>query len=191
VTHNGPRIPPMNSLSAPVLHSDALLASRIREGEMQALDLVFERYATQLLRLATRLTGSEADGEDVVQDVFVGLPLALRRYEERGQFGPWIRRVTTRTALMRLRRVGTRGEVSLDGVGEPEQPQRMEIERIGLERAIAALPESLRVVFVLREVEGHSHAEIAALLGISRSASEVRLHRAVQRLRLLLRGEAW
>jgi len=181
----------MSFLPAQALHSDALLASRLREGDMAALDLLFERHATPLLRLATRLMGSEADGEDVVQDVFVGLPLALRRYEERGQFGPWIRRVTARTALMRLRRIGTRGEVTLDGALEPEQPQRLEIERIGLERAIAALPESLRVVFVLREVEGHSHAEIAALLGISRSASEVRLHRAVQRLRLLLRGEEW
>lgn len=182
----------MRSLPAQTLHNDALLAARLRDGDMGALDQLFERHATPLLRLATRLMGSEADGEDVVQDVFVGLPLALRRYEERGQFGPWIRRITTRTALMRLRRIGTRAEVALDGVGEPEHPRRgMEIERIGLERAMAALPETLRVVFVLREVEGHSHAEIAALLGISRSASEVRLHRAVQRLRLLLRGEAW
>ncbi len=127
---------------------------------------------------ALRLLGSRADAEDVLQDVFLGLPDALARYEERGAFGAWIRRVAVRAALMTLRRRARRVHeplASADAVAAaPPEPERS----IAARRAIAALPDALRVVFVLRELEGYAHAEIAELLGITRTASALRLHRA-------------
>lgn len=151
---------------------DAMLIAAVRGGSAQALAELYARHAPAVFTAALRLLGSREDAEDVLQDVFLGLPDALARYEERGAFGAWIRRVAVRTSLMALRRRGRKGHeplASADAVGEapPE-----------LERSIAALPDALRVVFVLREVEGYSHAEIAELLGITRTASALRLHRA-------------
>jgi RNA polymerase sigma factor (sigma-70 family) len=168
---------------------DAALLERLRAGDPQALDDLFHRHARSLLGVAYRLTGSSADAEDIVQDVFVGLPVALRRYAERGSFAGWLRTVTVRLALDRMRRRERRREVALDlaertaggGVGAGAMEARWE-----LEEALAALPDTLRVVLVLKEVEGYSHAEIGRMLGIRTGTSEVRLHRAIRTLRRVL-----
>jgi RNA polymerase sigma-70 factor (ECF subfamily) len=131
------------------------------------------------------------DAEDVLHDVFLGLPEALARYQERGAFPAWLRRVTARVALTRLRVARRRREVSLDAaVGSGKAVPDDLVARGDLERAIAKLPASLRAVFVLKEVEGLSHAEVAGTLGIRVGTSEVRLHRALKRLRRDL-GGAW
>ncbi len=144
--------------------------------------------APSLLTLAHRLTGERADAEDVVQDVFVGLPEAMRRYEDRGAFGAWLRRVTVRHALMRQRRAKGRREEP-HGLESEMLPARAEpssdVHEL-VERAVRALPEPQRHVFVLRIVEGYSHAEIARLLNSKVGTSEVRLSRALKVLRGLL-----
>ncbi|MCC6243980.1 MAG: RNA polymerase sigma factor [Gemmatimonadaceae bacterium] len=169
-------------------HTDQLIRAA-RNGESFALGELYDRFATRLLSVALRLTGSLPDAEDVVHDVFVGLPEALRHYEERGAFGAWLAHITARTALMRLRTGQRRREAQLDDVDTPVSRSRADLaaEYADLERQIAALPEGLRVVFVLKEVEGFSHDEIAALLGISAGTSRVRLSRALERLRAVLR----
>jgi len=135
-----------------------------------------------LFRLAYRLVGAREDAEDVVHDVFVGLPEALGRYEERGSFGGWLKRVTARVALMRLRSGKRRREVGLDSAAERAEPPET-AERDGLQAAVDTLPDHLRAVLVLKEIEGYAHAEIAELLGITEGASRVRLTRALKRLR--------
>jgi len=159
-------------------------------GDLDALDALFHRHASALLNLARRITGSAVDAEDVVQDLFVGLPMAVRRYAERGSFGAWLRTVTVRLALDRVRRRTRRHEVALDLAGEQTAVSETPEVRWDLEGAIAALPDDLRMVFVLKEVEGFSHAEIGRLLGIRTGTSEVRLHRAVRALRRALGGGA-
>jgi RNA polymerase sigma-70 factor (ECF subfamily) len=120
--------------------------------------------------------------------VFVGLPEVLRRYEERGALESWLKRVTARVALMRLRQSERRREVNLDAVAGHRslEPQG---EHSGLQEAVDALPDGLRSVLVLKEIEGYSHAEVAALLGISEGASRVRLSRAIRGLRRLLKED--
>ena len=170
----------------PVPDTDlAQLVTSARAGSSDALAELYVNFAAPVMALAYRLTGSTHDAEDVLHDVFLGLPEALRRYDERGSLDGWIKRVAARVALTRLRAAARRREVPLDAGPEParDAEARMLDDRAALERAIARLPDSLRVVFVLKDVEGYSHAEIAALLGISRAASEVRLFRAVRRLR--------
>ena len=163
----------------------AELVARARAGSGDALGALYARHAAAVMSLAYRLCGSAADAEDVLHDVFLGLPEALRRYDERGSFTAWLRRVAARTALTRLRAQGRRREVPLDAHGE--WPREAEAESFGdrsaVERALAALPSTLRAVVVLKEMEGYSHAEIGALLGISAGASEVRLCRALKLLR--------
>jgi RNA polymerase sigma-70 factor (ECF subfamily) len=169
---------------------DAALVKRLCTGDLEALDALFHRHATALLNLARRVTGSAVDAEDVVQDLFVGLPMAVRRYAERGSFGAWLRTVTVRLALDRVRRGTRRHEVALELADEQTAVSETPEVRWDIEGAIAALPDDLRMVFVLKEVEGFSHAEIGRLLGIRTGTSEVRLHRAMRVLRRALGGGA-
>jgi len=161
------------------------LVQQLRDGSTEALATLYGRYGDRLMSLAYRITGAAADAEDVLHDVFLGLPQALTHYEERGQLLAWLRRLTVRVALMRLRR-GARGrEVALDDDSAVAGEQSID-DRITLEMAVQMLPDSLRVVLVLKVIEGHSHAEIASMLGITSGASEVRLVRAIKQLRGLL-----
>jgi RNA polymerase sigma-70 factor, ECF subfamily len=162
------------------------LLDRTLAGDGDALAELFRLHGAAVHAVAYRLTASAADADDVVQDVFVGLPEALRRFDARGSFAGWLRRVAARTALMRMRRSTRRGEVELDDQASPPAAVADAAARVDIERALASLPPGLRAVFVLREVEGYSHAEIAEIMGLRAGTSEVRLHRARLRLRELL-----
>ena len=162
------------------------LIDRARRGDMDALEVLFREHSAAVHRVAYFLTASADDAEDVVQDVFIGLPEALRHLAEASAFPAWLRRVAARTALMRMRSERRRRQSSVDDAGTVAAPAQSDSERMSIEHAIAALPAELREVFVLKEMEGYSHAEIAGMLGISSGNSEVRLHRARLRLRALL-----
>lgn len=168
--------------------SDAALVASVRRGEVDALGVLYERHAETLYRSVYRLLGNAHEAEDLVQDLFVGLPEALGTYGEQGKLGGWLQRVATRMALMRLRsrkRVVNTVAEALPVYGEIETLH----SAMTLQRALHTLSEPLRTVFVLKEMEGYSHAEIAELLGIRRGTSEVRLHRALMALRNVLREE--
>jgi RNA polymerase sigma-70 factor (ECF subfamily) len=164
--------------------SDAELALEVARGDTPAIATLYHRHARAMLAVAFRVLQSEADAEDVVHDVFVGLPEALRRYEERGVLGAWLRKVTARVALMRLRSESARSSEPLqhESAAAPGAPD----ETLTIEAALQRLSPALRAVLVLKEIEGFSHSEIANMLDISIGASEVRLHRALRTLRAML-----
>jgi RNA polymerase sigma-70 factor (ECF subfamily) len=87
------------SQPAPSDVPDALLVRRARAGEGEALGQLYDRYAGALFALASRLLDAPEDAEDVLHDVFVGLPEALRHYQEQGRLGAWLKRLTVRAAL--------------------------------------------------------------------------------------------
>jgi len=163
------------------------LITAARGGSSDALGALYDRFARDLLGVAYRLLQSKEDAEDVVHDVFVGLPELLRKYEERGQFGAWLKKVAARVALARIRetaRTEPADEMKLRRI----EPRDLE-GAISLEAALRKLTPGLRAVLVLKEIEGFSHAEVAQMLDISVGASEVRLHRAIQALRTMLTGD--
>ena len=164
----------------------ASLAKQARAGSSRALGDLYRLYGQALFRVAYRLTGSREDAEDVVHDVFVGLPEALERYEERGRLDAWLRRLTARAALMKLRKQRRYAALQLD---EHSASQTAAVGNQDLEAAVNALPAALRSVLVLKEIEGYSHAETAEMLGISTVTSRVRLMRAITRLRRMLGGK--
>ena len=159
---------------------DGSLMTAVRDGSRAALGELYRRHAGMVVRVAFGILGSRDEAEDVLHDVFVALPRDAHRYRHRAVFGGWLRTVVVRAALKRLR--GPRGRhVRLEPSDVSFRPDPT--DRIALQEALGALPAPLRVVFVLREIEGYSHREIGELVGISGAASRVRLHRAWSSLR--------
>lgn len=172
----------VSSSSAPDV---AALVRAARTGDMQALGALYDQFADVLFRTARRLNGSSDDAQDVVHDCFVGLPEALRHYNEQGSLESWLKRVVVRLVLMRRRRETRRREDALDFAPALESGSRTDAtaQLHDIHRVINALPDSLRDVFVLKQIEGYAHEEIAQLLGITAGASRVRHTRALDALR--------
>ena len=162
---------------------------RVQANDMIALGEFFTEYGDLVFRAALRLTGSRSDAEDVTQEVFVRLPGAVRGFTgTAANFPAWIRRVAVRQALMQMRGGRRRREVNVEGVAALMAATDHALDRMSIDAALDRLSDDHRTVFLLKEVEGYDHAEIAELLGISTANSEVRLHRARRQLRDLLRG---
>jgi RNA polymerase sigma-70 factor (ECF subfamily) len=166
------------------------LIAQAASGSHEALAALFELHSAHVHNIAYRLTMSADDADDVVQDVFIGLPEALRAFTGTGDFSAWIRKVAVRTTLMRMRSAKRRTATAVRAGSERETAMsNFILDRMSIATALASLPNDLRVVFMLRDIEGYSHAEIARLLGIRSGTAEVRLHRARRKLRALL-GDA-
>jgi RNA polymerase sigma-70 factor, ECF subfamily len=158
-------------------------------GEPDGLATLYGNYAEVLHRLIYRLTGSAEDAEDILHDLFVALPELLRRYEERGQLGAWLRQVATRMALMSLRQERRRREVSLEGLPSAAiEAAPVFSDAFLVERAINTLPLAHRTVLVLRLLEGYSYDEIGRFLEIPPGTARVRFRRALGAVRHQLEG---
>jgi RNA polymerase sigma factor (sigma-70 family) len=166
-----------------------LRLDRIQANDIPALAELFTEFGDVVYRAALRLTASRPDAEDVTQEVFVRLPGALRGFTgTAANFPGWIRRVAVREALVLMRKGRRRREVGVESVAALISAPDDTIDRLSIAAALARLSEEHRTAFLLKEVEGYNHAEIAELLGISVANSEVRLHRARRQLRELLGG---
>src|SRR5258705_4700979 len=167
--------------------AESELVHRVAAGSSDALAALYRLHAAPLFRLARRMTRSVEDAEDVVHDLFVGLPESIHKYHERGSLQGWLKRVVVRLVLMRLRATSRRREVAL--YDEVSADSAVDDGRSwDVQRAMESLPDDLRAVLVLRQAEQYTHREIAELLGITPGASRVRLSRAVKLLKTALRG---
>ena len=160
------------------------MGQRAAEGDREALEELYEEFRDFVFGVAYRATTSTTDAQDVLQDVFMRLPRDLRHFEYRSALETWLRTVTMRQALQLIRHREQRAEVPIPDDIEGRPPRLL--DRIGLDRALATLPETLRSVIVLKEIEGYSHEEIGDLLDITPGASAVRASRARAALRAAL-----
>lgn len=171
---------------------EAGLIGRARAGDAEALTEIFRRYGQQVYETAYHLTGSGDDADDIVQDIFVGLPEALRSFDAESSLGTWLGRIAARAALLRQRseeRRARRQEEAGD-LGRLEYVPRPAVEaKLTLYRTLARMREDWRQVYVLFEIEGYGHDEIAGTLGISTAGSQVMLYRARKFLAERLRGK--
>lgn len=156
---------------------DLLLIERARGGDARAIEALITRFGGRLFRLARSVTSDAARAEAVVQEAYLCAFADLSRYEPTGKFGAWLSRLTYQQA--RLLGPVPRGRAASAAVA-PSAPQLQEPAE--LERAIDALPEVFRTVFVLRVVEGISGIETAASLGVHETTVRTRLYRALRRL---------
>ncbi|RKQ92024.1 RNA polymerase sigma-70 factor (ECF subfamily) [Solirubrobacter pauli] len=168
------------------LHAEALVAAateRARDGEDDALRLIYLLYADNVFGYVLAIVRDEHDAEDITSEVFARLPRALTHYRAGATpFAAWLLRVARNAALdhLRAQRSVPLAEVHATGaVAESQAGERLE----ALKAALAALPEDQRHVMLLRLVAGHTPAEVAEQLGRSVDAVHALQHRARRRLR--------
>ena len=172
---------------------DAELVRRIRGGETALFELVMRRYNQRLFRVLRALLRDEAEAEDVLQDAYVRAYTHLGQLEQPERLASWLTHIAVHEAKARLRRRGRFADVKegpLRAVPSPSSDPEQEMVGKQLQRvlisAIDDLPVGYRTVFVLRDVEGMSTAEVSESLRVSEQAVKMRLHRARSALRQVL-----
>ncbi len=174
-----------------MFESDLDIIESVRAGDRDRYRLLVERYSRRIFRLAYRLTGNEADAEEVVQEAFLRAYRRLDRYDGRAAFGTWLFRIATNYALDTLRacsRYAGPAEEAPDSGAEATQ-ERLAFDgevRKRYNLALARLTDRERAAFVLRHVEGLSIPEIGTTLGMSENATKQGVFRAVRKLRQAL-----
>jgi RNA polymerase sigma-70 factor, ECF subfamily len=170
-------------------NSDQLIIQRVLAGERDAFRLLIQRYSDPLYRHALCMTGSPDVAEDILQLSFIKAYQHLA--EVRGRFDAWVFRIVANGCKDWLKNI-RRSHLSYDEDDQPsdyatpdEELDRTEL-RSDLDRALAALPASLREAFVMKHVEGRSYEEMADLLGTTVGALKMRVHRAREALQALL-----
>jgi RNA polymerase sigma-70 factor (ECF subfamily) len=171
--------------------ADEALAEGCRSGSLAAYEQLYHSHALRMKSIAMNLLGNATDAEDAVQEVFLKIHRGIRNFKGDSAFSTWVYRILINSCYdirrKRLRRQETsEQELEEGGVPEPPAPHRDHPLRMALERSVARLSADQREVFVLFEVEGFKHSEIAAMLGITETASKNRLYQAKQQLRQML-----
>ncbi len=178
--------------------SDYQLAQLSAGGDMTAFEDLYRRHFRRVYALCLRMTGKPEEAEDLTQETFTHLYKKIGSFRGDSAFTTWLHRMTVIQVLMQFRKRKSRPEFTM---GEDETPiqivqgteneNRMPIvDKIILENAISKLPPGYRSVFVLHDVEGHEHGEVAEMLGISEGTSKSQLHKARLKLRGLIRQQA-
>ncbi len=163
-------------------------------GNIAAFELLYQKYHRRTYSLALRMTSSQTEAEDLTQEVFIQLFRKIGSFRGDSAFSTWLHRMTVNQVLMHFRRRSVKNERTSEDGEMPEQtvrgtanPNKMQVvDRIALKNAIAQLPNGYRNVFVLHDVEGFEHEEVARMMGISVGTSKSQLHKARLKLRGLL-----
>jgi RNA polymerase sigma-70 factor (ECF subfamily) len=199
----------MHMVNAAVLEewmilSDEAVVSRVLDGQVALFEILMRRHNERLYRAARAIVRDEAEAEEVMQQAYVNAYAHLRQFDGRASFATWLTRIAVNEAIGRARRRGgydsfddqdpafermlfTRGTLGEGGaMASANNPERQAFAgemRVLLETSIDTLPDGLREVFMLRDVEGLSTAETAASLGVSQDVVKTRLSRARAALR--------
>ena len=176
--------------------SDHALASAAGQGDMTAFEELYQRHNRRVYSVCLRMTHNVSEAEDLTQEAFIQLFRKIGSFRGDSAFTTWLHRLTVNQVLMhfrkssvKLERTTEEGETPVQIVHGTENPNRMPVlDRINLDHAIRQLPPGYHKVFVLHDVEGYEHEEIAKMLGVAVGTSKSQLHKARMKLRGLLRN---
>ena len=171
-------------------------------GNAAAFEFLYQLHSRRVYALCLRMVGNPADAEDLMQEAFLQLYRKIGTFRGESAFSTWLHRMTVNVVLMRLRKKSLPTdslEETLEpdaensgpkrDVGAPDLRLSGAVDRVNLERSIEKLPPGYRTVFVLHDVQGYEHNEIADIMGCSVGNSKSQLHKARTRLRELLQEE--
>jgi RNA polymerase sigma-70 factor (ECF subfamily) len=163
--------------------ADVALAA---DGDARAFERLYRTHVARIHSLVRRMVGGEADADELTQDVFIRAWQRLATFRGDAAFGTWLHRLAVNLVINQQRSAARNHKRFADGdqVELAAAPQRTPDVAIDLEDALALLPAGARQVFVLHDVEGFRHGEIAGMLGVTSGTTKAQLHRA----RMLLRG---
>ena len=183
----------------PPIAGEAEAIERAKNGDADAFSKLYSLHKRRVYTLCLRMLGNVSEAEDMTQEAFLHLFRKLGSFRGESAFSTWLHRLTVNLVLMHLRKKGLQ-LVSLEETNNPSEddaPKRDfgsrdpqlagSVDRVTLERAVASLPPGYRMVFVLHDVEGFEHNEIATMLECSTGNSKSQLHKARLKLRELLR----
>ena len=170
---------------------DAALAAACRSGDLRAYERLYAMHGARMKNLARNLLGNPIDAEDAVQETFLKVHRSIAGFRGQSSFVTWTYRILINTCYdarrSRLRKKEVANEDSEESPGlEPRAPGAHPALRMALERALARLTQHQRDVFLLYEVEGFRHAEIAGMLEMTETASKNTLFQAKKSLRQML-----
>jgi RNA polymerase sigma-70 factor (ECF subfamily) len=175
--------------------SDLVLARKAAEGDARAFEEIYRLHQRLVYGLCLRMTQNVAEAEDITQDVFILLHRKVGSFRGESQFTTWLHRMTVNQVLMRFRKSRARREEALEDCdarafavgGASGGPDRTAlIDRVALDRALEQLPPGYRAAFILHDVEGYEHEEVAEMLGCAVGTSKSQLHKARAKLRKIL-----
>lgn len=161
---------------------------RARLGDGDAIRELYRRYAPRVFAVVRRMAGDDALAEDWAQEAWVRAIRALPTFRGDARFSTWLHRIAVNSALhgQRWRQRRTRDEVELPlGIADRSAPDSVEL-RITIQRALDQLPDGMRQVLVLHDIEGYTHEEIANFLGVTAGTSKSQLFKARARMRRTL-----
>lgn len=177
--------------------SDLELVKRAQQGDSDAFASLFYAHKARIYSVCLRMTNNAAEAEDLTQDAFLQVFRKLQTFRGDSALSTWLYRIAVNTVLMHFRKKVLR-QISLDEpynqdakvvrreYGSRDDRLVGSVDRIALARAIKELPDGYRTIFLLHEVEGYEHQEIAELLECSVGNSKSQLHKAKLRIRELL-----
>jgi RNA polymerase sigma-70 factor (ECF subfamily) len=178
--------------------SDFELTQAAGNGDMGAFEQIYQRHHRRVYSICLRMLQSPSEAEDLTQDVFIQLYRKIGSFRGDSAFTTWLHRMTVNQVLMHFRkrtvkfeRTTEEGETPVQIVAGTANPFKMPIvDKIALDNAIAQLPTGYKNVFVLHDIEGFEHEEVAKILGCSVGTSKSQLHKARLKLRKLLKKKA-
>ncbi len=178
--------------------ASAELVARAQRGDESAFETLFRQNKQRVYALCLRMIGNTAEAEELTQEAFLQVFRKLHTFRGESAFSTWLHRLSVNTVLMRLRKktltvtsleddsTGDESDEPRKEYGAPDLALTGSIDRLHLERAIAQLPPGYKQMFLLHDVQGYEHHEIAEMLGVSIGNSKSQLHKARMRLRQLL-----
>ena len=185
---------------APKATSETQLIVRAQRGDEEAFAALFEIHKRRVYSLCLRMTGDVPEAEDLAQEAFLQLFRKIATFRGESAFSTWLHRLVVNVVLMHLRKKGLQ-QVPLEETdksqedavkreyGDDDRRLLGSIDRLALARAIEQLPPGYRSVFVLHDVEGYEHNEIAQIMNCSVGNSKSQLHKARLKLREALRRD--
>ena len=178
--------------------NEAELIERAKQGDAQAFQALYDKHKRRVYSLCLRMTANTAEAEDLTQEAFLQLYRKIATFRGESAFSTWLHRLSVNVVLMQLRKKNL-PVVSLEEStqGEEDTPKKDfgaedlalagSIDRLQLQKAVDDLPPGYRTIFVLHDVEGYEHNEIATIVGCSLGNSKSQLHKARMKLRDLLK----
>ena len=177
----------LTEASDPRQASEWSLVRRAQEGDRSSFEQLYRIHAGSVYALCLRMSRKPQEAEEMTQEVFVRAWEKLERFRSPGHFAAWLKRVAVNLTITARRTVARRGEpqplFEEYGVPGDDRGERISGARVDLEKAIAALPGGARTVFVLHDIHGYRHGEIAEMTGTAMGTTKAQLHRARKRLR--------